>query len=484
MEPNLDEQFLDEKLETLEKARTWPPRLISKLETFIRTADDFALFRVNPLRFGLDRNIPESETIDLFLYSAKIGLFQMAWNLMCPSCGSPVNSFAELSSLHADYYCARCDLNAVAGMDDYIQVAFTISPLVRPIIFHHPETLPFEDYAYKYHFHRGARLQIPGTPEMAEMAAMCQRFGAYLQPGESATVELDLQAGDVMVYDFDNDLVTHTLLEGEPAGPHHVQVTLWGGRLDEVPETLTPGHFTYTFANQGSKRSAIALILRPLPPPGAPFPGLEFEPFLTGNRLINTQTFRDLFRSEVIQSGDGLSVKDLTVLFTDLKGSTALYERIGDLNAFSLVRQHFDSLGTVVKANSGAVVKTIGDAVMATFIDPRDAVKAALQFLDEIEQLNRRIGSKDVIIKIGLHRGASIAVTLNERLDYFGQTVNIAARVQGLADAEEIYLTDTIYDSDGVSDLLAGYQVTPSDARLRGIERGMRVYKINYRAAG
>jgi class 3 adenylate cyclase len=199
--------------------------------------------------------------------------------------------------------------------------------------------------------------------------------------------------------------------------------------------------------------------------------------------LLNIQTFRDLFRSETIQSGDGLSVKDLTVLFTDLKGSTSLYDRIGDLNAFALVRQHFDRLGAVITQHSGAVVKTIGDAVMATFINPTDGVQAALLILKEIEQLNRSLGNQDVILKIGIHKGALIAVTLNDRLDYFGQTVNIASRVQGLADAEEIYVTNSIYDYAGVPDLLKEYQVAASEAQLKGIERGMRVYKIAYHPA-
>lgn len=106
------------------------------------------------------------------------------------------------------------------------------------------------------------------------------------------------------------------------------------------------------------------------------------------------------------------------------------------------------------------------------------AVKAALQFLKEIEELNRGLGSQDVILKIGMHKGALIAVTLNERLDYFGQTVNIAARVQGLADAEEIYVTDSIYDHVGVGDLLTQYQIVPSAVRLKGIEREIKVYRI------
>lgn len=479
MAAQINEQALDEKLEAIEKAGKWSPRTISKFEAYIRSADDFALFRVNPLRFGLDKNIPEAEVIDLFLHATKAGLFLMSWNLMCPKCGSPINSFAELKNLHSDYYCSLCDLHSTAALDDYIQVAFTIAPSVREISFHHPDTLSIQDYIDKYHYHRGAH--VPNGPEFSEFAASSTRYITYLEPGQTMTIELDLPEGIVRYAELTTDSVENIMLTGAEPELATIHLSFRGHQWEGSVRQLSPGHITFNFTNDTTRRCVLVLFHLPPESAGTPYQGIEFDPFLTGKRLVNTQTFRDLFRTEVIHGGDGLSVKDLTVLFTDLKGSTALYDRIGDLNAFSLVRQHFESLGAVIRANSGAIVKTIGDAVMATFIDPCDAVNAALQFLAEIEQLNRSLGSRDVILKIGLHKGALIAVTLNERLDYFGQTVNIASRVQGLADAEEIYLTDSIYEYPGVVELLKGYQVTSGDAQLRGIEREIKVYKIVYR---
>jgi class 3 adenylate cyclase len=104
-------------------------------------------------------------------------------------------------------------------------------------------------------------------------------------------------------------------------------------------------------------------------------------------------------------------------LFTDIKGSTALYDRVGDLKAFTLVRQHFGVLRDVVAANQGALVKTIGDAVMAGFHDPLNAVRAALQMLAEIRRFNDAAGTELIGLKIGAHVGPCLAVTLNERLD-------------------------------------------------------------------
>jgi class 3 adenylate cyclase len=218
-----------------------------------------------------------------------------------------------------------------------------------------------------------------------------------------------------------------------------------------------------------------------LPPGVTEPPPLHFAPFLSGKRLLTTQTFRDLFGSET--TGQGLGIKDITLLFTDLKGSTALYDHIGDLNAFSLVQQHFDRLQQVTGRNNGAVIKTIGDAVMAAFGDPVHAVRAALEMRDEIGAVNRGAAGRELVLKIGLHKGAVIAVTLNDRLDYFGQTVNIAARVQHLADANEIYVSEDIYESDGVGALLESSLVEAKTARLRGVEQEIPVFRIAPQAA-
>jgi class 3 adenylate cyclase len=248
------------------------------------------------------------------------------------------------------------------------------------------------------------------------------------------------------------------------------------GKLVPARSELAPGKVVVSLDNHMAARSSM-LILN-FPPDFEKKP-LIFEPFLSGKKIITVQTFHDLFRSEqVIQGTEGIAVRDITILFSDLKGSTALYERIGDLQAFSLVHQHFDRVRSVINDNSGAFVKTIGDAVMAAFLNPIDAVKAAQEMNREIIRFNRAYTRRDVILKIGIHKGPCIAVTLNDRLDYFGQTVNTAARVHGLAGAEEVYITDEVLTFPGVKILLKGYRVFGGKVKLKGIQEVMQVYKI------
>jgi class 3 adenylate cyclase len=266
---------------------------------------------------------------------------------------------------------------------------------------------------------------------------------------------------------------------GPPArAAQRVSVVLEGDHAQATPETLAPGVCQVQVTNAGPRPVAVECHVIPEEVLRTGPTHLAFAPFLTGTRLLACQTFRDLFTSETIQETAGLGIRSMTMLFTDLKGSTELYERIGDLQAYALVQRHFERLGRVVRGHGGVLVKTLGDAIMASFLTPLDAVKAAVAMLQDIHRFNEGEGHKQLILKLGIHTGALIAVTLNDRLDYFGQTVNIASRVQGLARADEIVVTEDVYGASGVGEWLQGHVVERQEAQLRGIHRTMAVHAI------
>jgi class 3 adenylate cyclase len=204
------------------------------------------------------------------------------------------------------------------------------------------------------------------------------------------------------------------------------------------------------------------------------------RPFLTAKRMLSNQTFRDVFKADNLDIDQRLKITSLTFLFTDLKGSTALYERVGDLAAFDLVRAHFRALLAIIASEKGAVVKTIGDAVMATFVKPEHAIVAGLRMRAAMDTLNAERGTGDLVVKIGIHEGPCLAVMLNERQDYFGQTVNIAARVQGLSTSQAIHITGTVIDAPAVAALLDREAIVPiqKQAALRGIADKIVVYEL------
>lgn len=167
---------------------------------------------------------------------------------------------------------------------------------------------------------------------------------------------------------------------------------------------------------------------------------------VSGHCLLTVQIFRDLFPRETMPPNESLLIRQVTILFTDLAGSTALYSQKGDSQAYSLVNQHFNFLFEIVDQHNGAVIKTIGDAIMATFTSPDDGLKAAIAMQQEMQNFNRRIESSNnqLILKVGIHSGPCISVTLNDRSDYFGTTVNTAARVEGLSQGHDIVFTESL----------------------------------------
>lgn len=103
-----------------------------------------------------------------------------------------------------------------------------------------------------------------------------------------------------------------------------------------------------------------------------------------------------------------------------------------------------------------------------------------MRMRDAMRLLNEERGGEDLVLKIGIHEGPCIAVNLNERQDYFGQTVNIASRVQHLATSNEIFATGAVLGDARAADLLAGQGVTaaPHSTALRGIAKEISIFAI------
>ena len=481
----VNEEYLETLLAELETAREWSPRVIAKLEHHLFAADDLEVFRMNPIQYAGENRIAEDECIDLFLHATKLQILDMYWQLVCPGCGGPIDSFTSLQKLNSHFYCGLCRVDGIANLDDYILVSFNVSSAVRPIRYHDPHTLPVADYILNYRFMREACvpkehpahehfLRTFGVePQVRNLFRKLALDMFYLEPGATKSISVEVpQSGYLVMHDFDNAGL-HFLAVKPDAPTSEPVVELSGGKMTCPINEIPAGMLRLEFRNQNEERAAVLVFCEPESYVGA---GMELAPFLSGKRLLNTPTYRNLFRSDITVGTEGLGVKDLTILFTDIKGSTELYDQIGDLNAFNLVQQHFGQLESVIQNHGGVVIKTIGDAVMATFLSPVDAVRAAIQLQ---EQLHGRTagGAPGLQLKVGVHSGPSIAVTQNDRLDYFGQTVNIAARVEAMANATEICMTEDVFAVSSVPDLLRGFTVTTQMAHLKGVQNEMKVYR-------
>lgn len=199
------------------------------------------------------------------------------------------------------------------------------------------------------------------------------------------------------------------------------------------------------------------------------------------HELMTVQKFRDWAQNEPLPPGEYLAVQKMTLWFSDLTGSTALYARNGDPFAYNLVREHFDIITGAIQQAGGAVVKTIGDGVMAVFSTAKQGLQAALdanQRLDAFNEASNLEGDRRLSLKVGIHCGPAIVVTLNERLDYFGTTVNIASRVSNLAKGKEIMLTQAAYTAPELADMVSAYKTDLFESDIRGLENRVAVCRV------
>ncbi|MGC1559240.1 MAG: DUF5939 domain-containing protein, partial [Bradyrhizobium sp.] len=199
----IDEKKLEERLVALEAAKSWSPRVVSRLEMLLRSGPDEALYRINPIQFAIEKSIAEAEGIDLFLHACVAGLFDMDWLLVCPMCSDVVESFRSLRKLHTHFHCHLCKSDYEAALDDYITVTFTVSPAVRSIRFHKPDALSAWDYVFHYKLTPGG-LMPDGVP-WSDAAKGLVRALTRIEPGSVANLEVDAAEGALLGQDFESD---------------------------------------------------------------------------------------------------------------------------------------------------------------------------------------------------------------------------------------------------------------------------------------
>jgi class 3 adenylate cyclase len=456
--------------------QTADPMVADEIQRLIENGEDHELNRINLLDFSARTGLDEERVISGFLHASRLGLFDLTWNVLCPGCGGVLDAHSTLKSLrHDDYHCGLCACGYEASVDEQVEVAFTVSPRVRRIAAHDPNSLPVWEYFKQVFWSSGIDFNEESFASLSNDVVLDT---IELPPGEKAVLSLQLPPEFIIVF----EPVTHAAqfidVQGEPTRERQ-QLSLIYNKL-QAPVgamTLRPGPLRLSLDNQTD--------VRVLPSVFIAADALHHligkrKPFLTAKRMLTNQTFRDVYKADNLNIDQRLKITSLTFLFTDLKGSTALYERVGDLVAFDLVRAHFHALLDIISSEKGAVVKTIGDAVMATFVRPEHALAAGLRMRAAMDALNVERGTDDLVVKIGIHEGPCLAVMLNERQDYFGQTVNIAARVQGLSTSQAIHITGPVIDAPAVAAILDKEAIIPiqKHAALRGIADKIVVYEI------
>jgi class 3 adenylate cyclase len=414
-----------------------------RLGELVRAAPEADVRRIRPLELARRWRRKPREMVEACLLSVSGGLLGMQWDLLCPRCRGAKVTASRLKDLPREGHpreghCPSCNVTYDRNFSDNVELTFHPAKAIRPM-------------------------------DEGEFCLFGPRSTPHVQvqqrvlPGETRRVSVDLADGGYRV---------RMLYGGEPLDVECRDLRLPAVTFSEAgPEAGplgTPGVVEIT---NGTSGFVVAVVEA----------RGWVEDALTARRATTLQYFRDLFGSDVLNHDDEASVEQITLMFTDLRGSTALYSEIGEATAYRFVRAHFDYLAERVRRNDGAIVKTIGDAVMAAFADPVDALHAAIEIQADGAELNRMMdggGDRRIAVKLGMHQGPAFAVTLNDRLDYFGTTANKAARLSDLSEGGDIVMSQEMAADAAIEGVLAGHHVTPSAERVKGFVEPVQFVRI------
>jgi class 3 adenylate cyclase len=417
------------------------PEVAAAIAGFVTEADDRDLVRMRPYELADRWNLPRREVLRAFLAATRRGLFNLSWSVICSGCRGPSPGMESLDELQSGYHCPSCNVAFDAVFDRSVEVTFDAKPLGRG---------------------GDVGLFCIASPQRSSHV-----FGQFsIAAGDAADFEVALAPGSYDVHAMGAGVAPFVATREQGAGDLEVSLHPLAG-IDST-QAVRSGSVRGRIENDLDDEAIVRIE-----------DGRWPDTIATAAQVTALQEFRDLFSSQVLAPGLQLSIETMAVLFTDLIGSTAMYAKTGDAGAFRIVNDHFDVVRDIVARHEGAMVKTIGDAVMAVFVDPAKCFDAALELDESIRTISA--DGEPLRMRVGFHVGPCIAMRANDRIDYFGTTVNLAARLESLAHAGEITLAKEVAERPAIGSRLValGERVTEEIVRVKGIAEEIAVVRVS-----
>ena len=378
------------------------PLLVDALVLTLKTATDEEVTSMQPYRWADVHEVSKKDAVELFLFASEVGVLDYEWSLMCPNCRVAKDHANSLKDVKESVHCDLCGVDFELDFDRYVEMTFQVNGSIRKVskdiyCINGPVNSPHTVGQFRVPSHSSITVPWKPSHEDLQIRVLKHNFKIPFSYGNNQS-------------NCEMNITTEGIKQSSLQQSDQLTMT---NESDEE----------YILVIENTKWDEFAL---------------------TARDVTSLQLFRDLLPAEVLAPGTQIGVGKLTILFTDLKDSTQLYERVGDASAYSDVQKHFNSLGAVIQKNEGTIVKTIGDSIMAAFSIHQNALRAAKEIQQSVRQLNEEL-LNPVTIKIGFHEGPVIAVNANGVLDYFGRTVNMAARVQQQSIGNDIVLEKNLY---------------------------------------
>lgn len=404
---------------------------LGQLVDWILERPDADVWTLRPKLLAREWQAPECEVIELFLLAANKGLLNLRWDLLCPNCRVGKAPSARMDEIPQGTHCPSCNIDYGRNFNRNVELVFQPSKSIRPLL--GGEYCVFGPMSTPH-----IKVQLRVEPGQTRLEPIVLEAGTYrlrtLEPGNDIFIDATRHQPLSLLIDEHNQLLlspSSTVARGMLHLENHSQ----------RPRILIIEHRQW------------------------------MRDVLTAKEATTLQCFRDLFDEHLLRPGDHVEIDSVTLMFTDIKASTSLYERIGDASAFALVRAHFAILAACVRRHNGTIVKTLGDSIMAAFNIPVDAVRCSMAIQADFAAFNESRAEQEekVLVKLGLHMGPCIAVTLNGILDYYGKVANQTARLQSLSTGGDVVLSQALADEPVVQDLLWEFTAEAGTSQLKGI---------------
>lgn len=413
---------------------------LDRLFEYVEYADDISLARMRPYALAEEWKLPRRELLELCLHATRLGVLDLEWDLLCPLCRGASNTVETLGDVQKDVHCEACHIDYEVNFERSVELTFHPNPAVRQVetrvyCIGGPQVTPHIFAQHPLPPHSQATISIPLETGRYRLRTPQKRGGQFLFADANGAPEMRLRA------------------EQENWNENEPRVNL---QPHLIFENATPEDQMFILERWAWSDQSV-----------------------TAADVTALQPFRDLFTNEALRSGEQFSVGGLTLVFTDLKRSTELYREIGDAPAFGRVLNHFEVIRSAVAQEQGAVVKTMGDAVMAVFRRPVNALRAMQQSQHALA--NPPNGISPLALKVGIHSGTCIAVNLNNRLDYFGTTVNAAARIASLSSGMDILLSNEVWMDPEVDRWMrcqTDVETERFEVKLRGFDELIALWRV------
>jgi class 3 adenylate cyclase len=388
--------------------------VVERLGDFLALAPPQEVARIRPLALARRLGLDPTQVIAACLHGAREGLLVLLWDILCPVCRIPSEVKDTLKALRDHGRCEACNLDFDLDFANSVEMIFRAHPEVREV--------------------EVATYCVGGPAHSPHVAAQLR-----LAPGERIELELALTEG---AYRLRGPQLPFTIdFRVEPtATATGWDLSLGRGPDPTLPRLLRSGRQLLALTNDHSEELVVRIERT-----------VARDDALTAARASALALFRELFPGEVLSPGQLVSVATVTLLVTGLEDAAALYRELGDARAFAVIHEHFRLLDERIRQEGGALVKTVGEGLVAAFNEPVAAVRAAL---DLQAVLRRGEKTQGLRLRVGVHRGAAMAATLNGHLDYFGSTANLAALLPGLVSGGELALTQEVAGDPQVAALL------------------------------